>query len=159
MWLKNTFEGQYEDSKGEDFLAKLCLGEALVDKILTRSPHQNISRYHGCVVKRGRIMGMVLDRYSSTLFQQVEEAKETADINVEAYMAAISSGVQHLHSLGFAHNDLNPNNVMLDASGGELVIIDFGSCRPFGCELMTGGTHGWFDETDEFVIQSTVRHR
>jgi serine/threonine protein kinase len=56
--------------------------------------------------------------------------------------------VEHLHSLGYAHNDLNPANVML-AEDNEPILIDFGSFQPFGKKVMTGGTRGWFDEDFE----------
>jgi serine/threonine protein kinase len=36
----------------------------------------------------------------------------------------IKDGVEHLHSLGIIHNDLNPRNVMLDSEDTP-VIIDF----------------------------------
>ena len=60
-------------------------------------------------------------------------------------MAGIEAAVSHLHSLGLAHNDLNPSNVVLDKSN-EPILIDFGSCRPFGRELVSTGTPGWVDE-------------
>lgn len=148
MWLK-TLRCQYEDFKDWDnYLAKLCLDESLVYEILTRFPHPNIAKYHGCVIRRERIIGIVLARYPVTLLKKVDAAKEPVDIDAEAYMKAIRSGVQHLHSLGFAHNDIKPDNVMLEASG-NLVIIDFNSCRPFGSEVIRGGTAGWMDEDED----------
>ena len=60
-------------------------------------------------------------------------------------MDGIRAGVRHLHSLGLAHNDLNPSNVALDGDGNP-IILDFGSCKKFGEELISGGTCGWVDE-------------
>lgn len=66
-------------------------------------------------------------------------------------MRKITSVVYHLHSLGLAHNDLMPLNIIID-SGNDPIIIDFGSCRPFGSTLITGGTSGWMDE--DFTISA-----
>jgi serine/threonine protein kinase len=57
----------------------------------------------------------------------------------------IASAVAHLHSLGLAHNDPKPSNIMLD-SEDEPFLIDFGSCQKFGGSLLTGGTEGWIDQ-------------
>ncbi|KAK0262699.1 hypothetical protein LTR35_017695 [Friedmanniomyces endolithicus] len=48
-------------------------------------------------------------------------------------------------NLGLAHNDLNPMNIALDKYDRP-VILDYGSCRPFGKFLLSGGTPGWIDE-------------
>lgn len=50
-----------------------------------------------------------------------------------------------MHSLGYAHNDLNPMNIALDEHD-QPVILDFEFCRKFGEKLMSGGTPGWIDE-------------
>lgn len=52
--------------------------------------------------------------------------------------------MDYLHSLGLAHNDINPDNIMV--RDGEPVLIDFGSCQPFGARLQSLGTRGWYDE-------------
>lgn len=57
----------------------------------------------------------------------------------------IKAAVEHLHSIGLAHNDLNPFNIMMDKYGLP-VLIDYGSCQPFGEDLITAGTPGWYDE-------------
>ncbi|KAF1936815.1 hypothetical protein EJ02DRAFT_479058 [Clathrospora elynae] len=60
-------------------------------------------------------------------------------------MSKITSAVSHIHTLELAHNDLTPMNIMVDEYDTPF-IIDFGSCQPFGCELITAGTPGWIDE-------------
>ena len=78
-----------------------------------------------------------------------------------SYLAAIEAGVRHLHFRGLAHNDLSPNNIMVN-HGDTPIIIDLGSCRPFGQKLLTTGTVGWIDEdysniSDERHDESAVR--
>ncbi|KAK4043557.1 protein kinase [Parachaetomium inaequale] len=63
-------------------------------------------------------------------------------IDKDRILSGLSAALDHLHALGLAHNDVNPANVML-AHGGEPVLIDFGSCEPFGERLLSAGTPGW----------------
>lgn len=133
----------HTDFIGTGLLPKLVLQEVKILELLLHSPHPNIIRYHGCLIKRGRIVGIVLDRYPMTLKQRLENGMQ--HFNVEKCMSNITSAVSHLHSLGLAHNDLTPMNIMIDEHDTP-VIIDFGSCQPFSCELITAGTPGWVDE-------------
>jgi serine/threonine protein kinase len=57
------------------------------------------------------------------------------------HVLAVQSAVQQIHSLGLAHNHLNPRNSMLNSEKMPDV-VDFGSCQPFGGRLMSGGTPG-----------------
>lgn len=116
-------------------------------EILSKHPHPHIIRYHGCRSQGRYLTGIVLDRYSYTLKDYVKEA--TVKIDNKVFMSALESAINHLHSLGWAHNDLNPTNVMIDDSGtgGSMpVLIDFGSAREVGMLLGTSrGTAGWYD--------------
>ncbi|KAI9847003.1 MAG: hypothetical protein M1837_003359 [Sclerophora amabilis] len=132
---------------GTNLLQELLLQEANTLELLKRNPHANIVGYHGCVIKRGRIVGFVLDRLPMTLEERLRNSPEKIDI--EACMRKIVSAVDHLHSLGLAHNDLTPHNIMVDKSDSP-VLIDFGSCGPFGATLITAGTPGWIDE--DYVV-------
>lgn len=56
------------------------------------------------------------------------------------------SGIEHIHGLGWIHNDINLNNVMLD-NNGAVVIIAFGSCCRGGESLEDfDRTYGWHDK-------------
>ncbi len=59
-------------------------------------------------------------------------------------LEGIQAGLAHVHSLGLAHNDLNPWNIMLDEQDRP-VIIDMGSCKPLGEKLHEMGTPDWND--------------
>lgn len=133
------------DFQGTGLLPKLILQEVEIMELLMYKPHPNIIRYHGCLIKRGRIVGIVLDRYSMTLKERLENG--IRDFNVDKFMNRLTSAVHHLHSLELAHNDLCPMNIMIDEADDDTpAIIDFGSCQPFGRKLITAGTPGWIDE-------------
>ena len=124
-------------------IPKGFLEEAKAMEMLSQHPHPNIIRYHGCRVRRGRITGLVLDRHPNTLTDYLKNS--VGSVDKQAFMQSLSSAIYHLHSLGWAHNDLNPNNVLVDEDGMP-VLIDFGSAREIGAKLGTSrGTKGWID--------------
>jgi len=125
------------------FVPQMILEEAEVLEVLKQHPHPNLVRYYGCVVKRGCITGLALEKHEVILQYRHEDVPYELDI--ATCMSGIRAGVGFLHSLGLAHKDLNPTNVAL-GSNGNPIILDFGSCRKFGEELISGGTHGWIDE-------------
>jgi serine/threonine protein kinase len=138
--------------RGTGLLSKLLLQEVEILETLLRNPHDSIVRYHGCLVQRGFVVGMVLDRYPATLVQRLHDQSRPFD--AELCMAAISSGIDHLHSFGLAHNDLTPMNILV-GDDDNVVIADLGSCQPFGKGLITGGSYGW---TDEYFTTSEQKH-
>lgn len=148
VYLKLPDILRYEDLAGTNLMARLCLHEVDAFERLERlerhwHPHPNIAKYHGCIVRGERVVGVVMDRYPITLADRIIEEKPDA-FPWENCLQRIESAVEHLHALGLAHNDLNPNNVMLDDSDVPY-LIDLGSCRPFGKALVTAGTVGWVD--------------
>jgi serine/threonine protein kinase len=142
---------------GTGLLPKLILQEVRILERLQHDPHPNIVRYHGCLIKRDRIVGIALDRHPMTLEQRLKDGMRQLDS--EALMGKITSAVRHIHTLALAHNDLMPMNIVVDENDTPF-IIDFGSCQPFGYELITAGTPGWINEDftlsaqdhDEFAL-------
>lgn len=122
---------------------RMLVDEANILEILKKNPHPNIVPYYGCVAKRGRITGIVLQRYYSILDHRF--LRDASAFDVEAFEQGLKAALQHIHSLGLAHNDINPSNIALD-NNDHPVVIDWGSCKAFGAELLSAGTPGWIDE-------------
>lgn len=122
---------------------RIIFEEAEILEFLKQHRHPDIIRYYGCTVNRNRITGLALDKYRVILRYRYEDVPH--DLDIRACMNGIRAGVRHLHSFGLAHNDLNPTNIALDSDDNP-VILDFGSCKKFGEELLLGGTYGWIDE-------------
>jgi serine/threonine protein kinase len=116
-------------------------------EFLSKHPHPNFIRYHGCRSQRGYLTGIVLDRHSHTLEEYLQN--QVGVIDKQMFMAALESAIHHMLSLGWAHNDLNPTNVLVDdsvASGEMPILIDFGSARKIGRLLGTSrGTSDWIE--------------
>ncbi|KAI6080562.1 kinase-like domain-containing protein [Hypoxylon rubiginosum] len=121
----------------------LVFSETLIMEQLSKDPHPNIVRYYGCRVRRGRIVAICIDKHEETL-GQLALTEKFASIDHESLFKSVHSAVEHLHGMGLAHNDINPDNILLDNDQNP-VLIDFGSCQPFGKRLQTLGTPGWTD--------------
>ena len=133
----------YETMKRWDYVTKALLGETLIMEQLSKTPHPNIIKYHGCRTRRGRITAIVLERLDLTL-ELYARTEAFSQLDKEKFMAALESAVSHVHSLGLAHNDINPQNIMV--KDGMPVLIDFGSCAPYGTRLQSLGSPGWFEK-------------
>lgn len=116
--------------------------EVVTMEELSKRPHPYIVQYLGCRVNRGRITGIVLESLEWNLRDYAFEARDKfAKLDKEAFLAGVESAVKYLHSLGLAHNEIGPSNIMVrEADDGSCspVLIDFGSCGPFGRRLLDG---------------------
>ncbi|EGP86871.1 uncharacterized protein MYCGRDRAFT_59830, partial [Zymoseptoria tritici IPO323] len=120
----------YEDRQpGRTFVADRMRNEATTLQLLSEKPHPSLAKYYGCVVKDGRVTHLSLARYHCNLVQHVQVGLSEEDC--DQILEQLRSGLEYLHGLGIAHNDINPENVCIDASG-HAVIIDFDSAAPFG---------------------------
>lgn len=135
----------------------IVVGEAEIMEQVSSINHKNIVRYHGCQVRDGRLTGIVLQRHECSLFEYFLWGRDK-DVALDSrrFMEELESAVSHLHQAGLAHNDLKPSNILLDKEQMP-VLIDFGSCRPFGARLMEGGTPGW-SNSERLVVSSDKEH-
>lgn len=164
LYIKRPRLGNYSVLK-EHHVSHL-MGEELLEEahtleFLSRHPHPNIIKYHGVRSREGYLTGLVLDRHARTVEQYIEQ--RAGPINVDTFMDKLQSAVRHLHDLGWAHNDLNPSNILIkDAKESGVVapvVIDFGSARSIGERLGTSrATHGWYDGLIENYTTSRAEH-
>lgn len=143
-YIKQPNMTVYDLYNDDDFLARVLQSEVSIMETIARHPHPNFVRYHGVRVRRGRITGIVLDKYEYTLHSYIKNGQK---LNNEKFLEALDSAIAHLHSLGLAHNDINPENIMVGPDDMP-ILIDFGSCGTFGKRLMSQGTEGWMDVVD-----------
>lgn len=142
IYLKAPKLNHYRD--GSDELAVRLLNEAKINERILRNPHRNLGSYLGCIVEEGRIVRLALKRYSKTLNDRFEEISEefTTQQKMDC-MDQIEAAAVYLHSLGLAHNDISPLNIMFDNTG-QAILIDFDACAPLGETLTKGGlVTGW----------------
>lgn len=118
-----------------------------VTEQVSKLHHLNIVRYNDFRVRRDRDTGIVIERASwldaNTISHQnarVSAARQSQVNDIEAPESVVDS----LHSLRLAHNDINLHNIMI--KNGMPVLIDFGSCQPFGKQLSSHETPAWTEE-------------
>lgn len=125
-------------------ISKGLLDEAESMQTIASQPHPSIVTYRGCRVRRGYITGLVFEKkhpYDLTTYLMSGQKLQSNDLFIKSLRWAID----HLHSLSWVHNGLNPSNILV-AADGRPNLIDFGSARKIGQELSTSrGTKGWID--------------
>lgn len=122
---------------------RILLDEVNILEQLMRNPHPNIVSYRGCVVNRGHITGIALDRLPKVLDHRF--LHDASGFDEQVFESQLRSAIEHIHGLGLAHNDLNPSNIGLNEQDHP-IIIDWGSCKGFGEELLSAGTPGWIED-------------
>ncbi|OQN95407.1 hypothetical protein B0A48_18593 [Cryoendolithus antarcticus] len=132
---------------GGRIVPQMLFEEVQVMEFLAQHPHPNIVTYHGCVVKRSHITGIALTRYQKILDHRFYD--DASNLDLDRFERQCRDAINHIHSLGLAHNDLNPSNIALDKFD-DPVILDWGSCKEFGGLLLSAGTPGWIE--NEFDV-------
>ncbi|KAG4439619.1 hypothetical protein IFR05_004914 [Cadophora sp. M221] len=145
--LANYYPEPALDGVIPDEIAQALLAEAMIFEILRNSPHPHVLQYEGCIVHDGRIVALALPKLPEALRERLQDTIRPVMTPVEAakIYEEVSAAVHHIHSLGLAHNDINPSNIML-RDDGTAVVIDFDSCVEEGGKLRKGGTMGWWLE-------------
>ena len=146
---------QYELGRpGCTIVAQSVLNEVTVLEKLLQHPHPNLARYYGCVVDEGRIKQICLARYAGNLTSWLEQNHNSPSPAVaHKIMDGVEAGVRHLHALGMAHNDINPENICIDKED-RAVIVDFDCCYPFGERMCKGSSVRVYegDKGDEAIL-------
>lgn len=102
------------------FLAEIFYKEAQLLEFLAQHPHPNLVRYLGCTIKSSHITGIGLERHKMTLQERSRSGFHELDLH--KLINQIRQGVQHLHALGFVHNDLNPSDIALDSADRPVLL-------------------------------------
>ncbi|RSM02083.1 hypothetical protein CEP52_008224 [Fusarium oligoseptatum] len=142
-WLKRPLIHAYSEKDPTNWTANVFLSEIKAHQLVEEHPHRSLVKFKACLEKDGLVVGILQKRYPTALNFRVE-ARSQPPYDATAFYKDIEAGLRHLHFLGFAHNDLNPSNVMVDAEDRP-IIIDLGAARPLGQVLHQGGTPGWCD--------------
>lgn len=161
-YLKTPNPDEYLDSGLEARVER----EIEVCEIIKQHPHPHLAVYHGCVVTQGKVSGLLFEKYKETLTERVNpnhlskrafitSSRTLVHSTMRTWLQHLKSALEHLHSLGYVHNDLTPSNIMFDWDDNP-VIIDFDSAGHIGDSLTnTKRTHGWADRN---VVYGDVRN-
>lgn len=111
-----------------------------LEHMLRVGSHDNIVKYHGCVVEGDRVVALALGEVENNLARLCDQPKRPLD--VDKVVRGVRAALDHLHRLQWYHNDVNPQNIQV-ASDGTAVLIDVDSCLPEGEDLAKGTLRGW----------------
>ena len=112
----------HDRSKTPELGRLMLLHHLKVSESLMTRPHPNIAEYRGAFTLGDRITSLCFKKYEETLVTRIREGKKPLDI--EKCLAGIEKGIKHIHQLDIVHNNISPDNVMLDSEDTP-VIIDF----------------------------------
>ncbi|KAJ7647848.1 hypothetical protein FB45DRAFT_209951 [Roridomyces roridus] len=109
-------------------------------EVLLQNPHPNICRYYGYLPSANGdyIRGLCFERQETLLFDAVIAGAQFPP----SFLDGVHEALKHLHSLGYAHSDINPGNIMI-SKAGEPILIDFDSSLPLGLKVKKGKSPGW----------------
>lgn len=110
-----------DDGAGQ---ARAFIAEA---RRLARVRHPNVLAVHGAAVHDGRA-GIWSDRIlGESLREHVAAAGPRPPAEALAVAGQLAAALQAVHGAGLVHGDVKPGNVMREAAGGRIVLMDFGS--------------------------------
>ena len=113
------------DEQTKDFRPgdHLVFEAEILEFIKGKGGHSNVCEFYGCVREGSFVTGLALKKYPRSLGDLMKESKPEIDYRRKLH-DGILDGIKFIHDLGLVHNDLNPNNIMIDEDG-RAVIIDF----------------------------------
>ncbi|MBK1988111.1 protein kinase [Sphaerospermopsis aphanizomenoides BCCUSP55] len=128
------------DSDDFDKCLQDFINEAI--KLAKCSHHPHIVKIYECI-KEGDIWGMVMEYIKGEdlgiLVRNHGILSEDLALN---YIQQIGEALTVVHSNGFLHRDIKPQNIMIRSGKSEAVLIDFGIARDFTPNLtQTHTTH------------------
>ncbi|SPP81143.1 putative glycogen synthase kinase-3 homolog [Drosophila guanche] len=107
-------------------------------QIMRKLRHENIVIlkyfFYSSGEKRDEVyLNLVMEFIPETLYKverQYARAKQTLPVNyVRLYMYQLLRSMAYLHSIGFCHRDIKPQNMLLDSETAVLKLCDFGSAK------------------------------
>jgi len=117
-------------------------------EVLQKCDHSNVVRLGDWCDTKKRIYMVVEFCDGGDVFERVVEYKKFSERSAIHVVQSVASGLAHVHSLGFVHRDLKPDNLMYltKERDAEIKIIDFGlagdcSRAPFTCKTPCGTAH------------------
>ncbi|PSR84384.1 kinase-like domain-containing protein [Coniella lustricola] len=144
IYIKAPKLNQYRANGSYDVAGQL-LKEAENNEMVLHTPHTNLNSFLGCIEEDGLLVRLVFPKLRNSLSEYIESGKLkefTIKQRLE-WMEQVEAGATHLHTLGFAHNDISPSNIMFTETG-HIKLIDLDACAPLGSRLAKGGyVTGW----------------
>lgn len=135
-----------EHARDEDYLRRFVFEEWIARRL--NSPH--VLRPAGQVATRSALYVVSEHLSGVTLRQWMTDHPRPGLDEVRAIAGQLVKGLRALHRRDMIHQDLRPENVMIDADG-VVTIIDLGSCAVAGVEEAAPGVLGEMPGTFQYT--------
>ena len=117
--FKDTFESVQE-----------CMEQPEV-KVMTKIKHENVVSLKKIIYEEKKlylVMELCSQNLSELIYDRKKRCSPFTPVEIKNYMRDIINAVQCLHSHGFLHRDLKPDNVLV-SDEGTLKLTDFGTIK------------------------------
>ena len=125
---------QFPSRKFKEKHKALADNELIMLDNLNRLGNIWLPLYYGCIYDSTKntvyiVMEHLDTTVSQALMHSTSEVSKLEDLHVLVLqsMLQLARGVEGLHEIGLAHNDLHMNNIMLDTHSNVAKLIDFGT--------------------------------
>ncbi|KRX99378.1 Aurora/IPL1-related protein kinase 2 [Trichinella pseudospiralis] len=92
--------------------------------------HPNIIQFYNTFFTDNCLVFVLELAPNGSLSKQLKKGEPLTEEVALSYMHQIASALQHLHSKGYFHRDVKPDNILVDAFG-QLKLADFGLAADF----------------------------
>jgi serine/threonine protein kinase len=128
-----------DQSSGKDYAVKVMSYSYLADRnfvarvkqeisILRSHTHDNIVRFHDFIHQDDLLFLVTENCTGGDILTWITEGRTADSQTRKRLFHDIVLGVQYLHLNGIAHNDIKPENVIIDSSG-RVKLADFGYAK------------------------------
>lgn len=110
-------------------------------RALSAVRHPNVLQMHGAFVADGGVSLALEYMDGGSLAQAVETRGALPERAIAALVAQTVAGLAYIHSEGYVHGDIKPDNILL-ATDGSVKLSDFGFARSTGTPGAEVKSHG-----------------